>query len=58
MLLIDDQMSCLKVHLHMWILSQELNAIFVMLKLQFEHPSGKSSDISATFHYSDAIATI
>lgn len=40
------------------ILSQELNAIFVMLKLQFEHPSGKSSDISATFHYSDAIATI
>ena len=57
-MLLIDQMSCLKVHLHMWILSQELNAIFVMLKLQFEHPSGKSSDISATFHYNNAIATI
>lgn len=58
-MLLSDQMSCLKVHLHMWILSQELNAIFVMLiKLQFENPSGKSSDISATFHHNNAIATI
>lgn len=51
-------MSSLEVHLHMWILSQELNAIFLMLKLQFKHPSGKSSDISATFHVNNAIATI
>ena len=57
-MLLSNQMSCLEVHLHMWILSQELNAIFVMLKLQFEHPSGKSSDISATFHHNNAIVTI